>query len=121
MLNNYGVQEANPIDNNATREWCAKASADGILLDWTDKRLARIVRLRLITDPGFPYWDVSYCVGETTEGKPCRVNLPFDQLPRRGMRAAIVAHAKRDKVYALDSGCEVWVYRYATMGATRIK
>lgn len=29
---------------------------------WTEPGL-KIVRLRLISDPGFPVWDVSYCEG----------------------------------------------------------
>jgi hypothetical protein len=73
-------------------------------VDWTDRRLRRITRLRLLTDPGFPAWDVSYCHGELVDGSPCRVQLPFDQLPRRGMREAIVKHAIRDGVHAKRLG-----------------
>jgi hypothetical protein len=69
---------------------------------WTEPGL-RISRLRLLSDPGFPMWDVSYCHG-VLDGKPVEVNLPFHQLPKRGMRAALVAYAKRDGIYAHGIG-----------------
>ena len=62
-----------------------------------------VCRLRLLSDPGFPVWDVSYCHG-TLNGEPVNVGLPFNQLPKRGMRRAIVQHAKRDGVYAHGLG-----------------
>ena len=73
-------------------------------IHWNDERLARITILRLLSDPGFPFWDVSYCHGETKDGKPCPVILPFDQLPKRGRARAIVEEAKRDGVYAKGLG-----------------
>lgn len=73
-------------------------------VDWADPELAKITRLRLLTDVGFPSWDVSYCHGVMRDGTACTVLLPFDQLPRRGMKAAIIEHAKRDKVYAKGLG-----------------
>ena len=69
-------------------------------VDWTVKGLY-ITRLRLIGDGGV--LDVSYCYGQL-DGKPVRVNLPFDQLPLRGHKRAIVEFAKRDKVYAQGLG-----------------
>jgi hypothetical protein len=46
---------------------------------------------------------VSYCHGEVG-GKPVRVELPFSQLPKKGMGGAIVRHAKRDGVHAKNLG-----------------
>ncbi|MGW8177561.1 MAG: hypothetical protein ACWGQW_02030 [bacterium] len=63
----------------------------------------KITRLRLLSDPGFPVWDVSYCHGELN-GKPVDVQLPFFQLPKRGMLKYIVAMAKKDKVFAKGTG-----------------
>jgi len=54
---------------------------------WTEPGLT-ITRLRLVSDPGFPFWDVSYCHG-TWKGEKVVVCLPFDQLPKRGMRQAL--------------------------------
>lgn len=90
------AQETNPIDRGMLDLiWRAMDH-----VDWTDPKLARIVRLRLLTDPGYPEWDVSYCVGILKNGTAVHVTLPFDQLPRKHMRRAIVLHAKRDGVYA---------------------
>ena len=95
-MNTYGAHETSPIDS-VTRDFCSKAEK---AVDWTDPSLKRIVRLRLLSDPGYPAWDVSYCVGELQDGTPVRVQLPFSQLPRKGMRGAIVEYAKKDGIHA---------------------
>lgn len=69
---------------------------------WTAKGL-KVTRFRLLSDPGFPMWDVSYCHGELN-GKPVDVSLPFFQLPKYGWKKAIVEHAKRDGVFAKGLG-----------------
>jgi hypothetical protein len=80
-------------------EWSDRvASAESI--DWTDPRLRRVVRFRLLTDPGFPMYDVSYCFGVDLDGKTVEVVLPFDQLPKRTWKSAIVECARRDGVHA---------------------
>jgi hypothetical protein len=59
---------------------------------WTEPGLV-VERLRLLSDQGFPYWDVSYCCGRI--GKELvEVQLPFSQLPKRGMRAALYREAR---------------------------
>lgn len=52
-----------------------------------------ITRLRLLSDPGYPAWDVSYCHG-MLDGNPVVVDLPFDQLPKRAMKRALYARAQ---------------------------
>ena len=69
---------------------------------WTAKGL-KITRLRMLSDQGFPFWDVSYCHG-VLNGEPVTVALPFHQLPKRGRNKAIVEYAKRDNVYAKGLG-----------------
>lgn len=69
---------------------------------WTEVK--QITRLRLLSDRGFPMWDVSYCKGITKDGDECYVTLPFHQLPKRGMKAEIVRLAKQDGVFAKDIG-----------------
>ena len=69
---------------------------------WTEPGL-RITRFRLLSDPGFPAWDVSYCHGFVGD-EPVSVALPFDQLPKRGWARAVVEHAKRDGVHAKRLG-----------------
>lgn len=94
------VNEVNGLEN--PKEY---GSVDrSVQVDWSDSRLARITRLRLLSDPGLGFWDVSYCHGELKDGTPCRVIVGFSQLPKRGRMAAIVAAAKRDGVYAKGLG-----------------
>lgn len=73
--------------------------------DWADPALAKIVRLRMLTDRGFPFYDVSYCWGVLKDGTKVKVDLPFSQLPKRSFgggsyKLAILAYARRDGVYA---------------------
>lgn len=99
-MSKYGEQETNPLEGK-TRDFVMEAVE---YVDWTDPNLKRVVRLRLLSDPGFPMWDVSYCVGEMKDGKAVHVQLPFDQLPKKGMRGMIVKWAKQDKVFAQGLG-----------------
>lgn len=69
---------------------------------WNTRGL-RVTRLRLLSDPGFPFWEVSYCHG-VLNGEPVSVILPFCELPKRGRNRAIVNYAKKDKVYAHGLG-----------------
>jgi hypothetical protein len=62
-------------------------------VSWTEPGL-EITRLRLLSDPGFPAWDVSYCHG-ILDGRHVDVELPFSDLPKRGMRSALYAEAKK--------------------------
>ena len=101
MLNNkntYGCNETNPMTPGEHAETLVGH------VHWDSPALARITRLRLLSDPGYPAWDVSYCYGRTHKGEKVIVCLPFSELPKRNMRKAIVAHAKRDGVYAKGLG-----------------
>ena len=69
-------------------------------VSWKNPDLKRIIRLRLLTDRDFPFYDVSYCHGQLKDGSYVDVQLPFSQLPKRLYRKAIVDYAKRDKVFA---------------------
>lgn len=79
--------ETNPITNehrkirdNITEE-----------VDLTDPRLVRITRLRLLTDPGFPMWDLSYCYGKLKDGSDVRVSLPQWQFSRKNLNGDLIA------------------------------
>jgi len=98
---NYGHLESNGLTNGAQYH---SAYNEAETVDWRDKRLAKITRLRLLGDYGFPMWDVSYCHGILKDGSPANVELPFHQIPRRGFKRFIIAQAKRDKVYAKGLG-----------------
>jgi hypothetical protein len=73
-------------------------------VDWTDKRLAKIVRLRLLSDPGFPWWDTSYCHGQLKDGSYVNVAFPWFQLPKGKVNKTIVWWAKKEGVYAKGLG-----------------
>jgi len=62
-------------------------------VDWTAPGLT-ITRLRLLSDPGFPAWDVSYCHG-VLNGRHVDVELPFSQLPKFKMKAALYKEAQK--------------------------
>ncbi len=61
-------------------------------VDWTTDGL-EITRLRLLSDPGFPFFDVSYCHG-VLDGRHVNVRVPFSQLPKRNMKAVLYQEAK---------------------------
>lgn len=88
MQNLYGAMETNSLTNKQ-RESQANAKRS---VCWTTPGLY-ITRLRLLSDLGFPEWDVSYCYGEI-KGESVIVNLPFSQLPKYGMRAELFKEAK---------------------------
>lgn len=60
---------------------------------WTTPGL-EITRLRLLSDPGFPAWDVSYCHG-VLNGRHVNVELPFSQLPKYGMKSWLYKEAQK--------------------------
>lgn len=102
MRDLYGTKETNSISDwlpagTDLSEYLKKVEET---VEWTDNRLARITRLRLLSDPGFPVWDVSYCWGELKDGTPVYVDLPFSQLSKGRINAEIIAHARRDRVFA---------------------
>ena len=103
--NSYGVIETNSLPDRYHEEL-----TQGSIL-WSDKRLAKVIRLRLLSDPGVGIWDVSYCDGRLVDGTKVQVILPFHQLRRnfRGdftkvINAQIIAYAKKDGVYAKGLG-----------------
>lgn len=75
----YGVKEDNPL-------WMTGISHDEVRFDLGVFNLAgkdaegkfyvkELVRLRLLTDPGFPWWDISYCYGRLQTGELVRVDI----------------------------------------------
>ena len=71
-------------------------------VDWSEPGL-KVIRLRILTDRDYPFWDVSYCHG-MLDGRPVRVQLPFDRLPKRGFKKFIVECAKKEKIFAKGLG-----------------
>lgn len=96
----YGVQESNGITDeiHAFRD-----SIDGeVALD--DPALARIVRLRLLGERGYPMFDLSYCYGVLKDGTAVRVQLPVSRFPVRGFERSVVEMCKSVGVYGKGLG-----------------
>lgn len=71
------------------------------LVPLSDKRVRHIERLRLLTSPGCPVWDVSYVWGSGTGRKELfRVDLGVHQFPRQGLTGALIATFKEAGRYA---------------------
>lgn len=88
----YGVKESNPL-------WMTGISHDEVRFDLGVYNLGgkdengqfyvrELVRLRLLTDRDFPWWDISYCYGRLRTGELVRVSLGVHQInkPRVGGR-----------------------------------
>jgi len=100
-MSDYGVSETNGLGPGVGASFHREERVD---VYWTDKRLDKVTRLRLLSDPGFPLWDVSYCYGVLKDGRLARVGLPFGQIPKRGFQRFIVEEAKKEGVYAKGIG-----------------
>jgi hypothetical protein len=80
MMNPYGVREANNI---AEADYDHTAVDYSYKVDLSDERLVRIDRIRLLTEPGFPMYDLSYCWGTLDDGRHVPVDLGRYQFTRR--------------------------------------
>lgn len=101
--NVYGAQEVGGLLDGGAYHKAHHENHAG-LVDWRDPRLARVTRLRLLSDPGYPEWDVSYCHGVLKDGRNCDVQVPFSSLPRRLYQRVIVQYAIKDGVHAKKLG-----------------
>jgi len=70
----------------------------------TDPRLAKVDRLRLISDPDTPWWDLSYCYGTLHNGDHVRIQMPVWQFPKTNLKRYIVEICKECGVYAKGLG-----------------
>lgn len=79
--------------NTLTDQPYRVSDLSGKVLSYDDPRLMGIVRLRYISDPGFPMWDFSYCWGLDADGDVVRVTPPAAvyQIPKRRPASAIIA------------------------------
>ena len=64
---------------------------------WSTKGLD-ITRLRVLTEPGYPVMDVSYCYG-MLNGEHVEVQLPFSQIPKYNHKAWLIKQAKDRKIF----------------------
>ena len=97
----YGVNETNPL-------WTSEVTHETIEVYTTlgDPDLARITRLRLLTDPGCPFFDISYCYGVMKDGRHARIeggHMPVS-LGRRTLKRDLIEWARAEGAYAKGLG-----------------
>lgn len=101
LARDYGVQEENPL-------WMSEATHENVdyneYVTLGDPRLTRIVRLRLLTDPGSPFFDISYCYGQLKDGRYVRLSGAPQSISRRNPKGDLLAWAKEEKAYAKGLG-----------------
>lgn len=95
----YGVNETNPL-------WASEVTHETIEEHVTlgDPRLERITRLRLLTEPGFPYYDISYVYGVLKDGRHCRIDGAPMHLSRKAPKRDLIEWAKEEGAYAKGLG-----------------
>ena len=97
----YGVNETNPI-------WMSEATHENV--DYSihctlgDARLKRVVRLRLLTEPGYPYFDVSYVYGQLHDGTYVRLSGAPTQLGRKTLKRDLIHWAREEGAWAKGLG-----------------
>jgi hypothetical protein len=95
----YGVNETNPL-------WASEVTHKTIEVHCSlgDPRLERITRLRLLTEPGYPYFDISYVYGVLKDGRHCRIDGAPMHLGRKTLKRDLIAWAKEEGAYAKGLG-----------------
>jgi hypothetical protein len=92
-VNRPSVGETNGLVNGIAYHNDRHSQDEGIkTVCWTAAGL-EITRLRLLSDQGYPFWDVSYCHG-VLNGVNVDVRLPFSQLPKRNTKSWLYNEAK---------------------------
>lgn len=113
-MNTYGVRETNPLGPEG-HDW--SRFADGAMtLAQLQAAGGRVSRLRMLTEPGTPFLDVSYVHGVLPNGQQVHINLQDSPHLRKGRGSEpymsdMIGWAKREGVYGkaigmLDRG--VW-------------
>lgn len=99
----YGVQ-TNEYLGSAEIKSLHEEVDHNIVVRLADPQLVKIVRLKLLTDRGCPFYDVSYCYGRLADGRLVRVDIGDYQLPKRGLTRRLVQLAKDAKRYGKELG-----------------
>jgi hypothetical protein len=102
----YGVQMNEPLGSYEEIADLRESIDHTRVVEWDDPDLVEILRFRLIgctRSPEYPFWDISYCYGRLRTGERCRVDFPFQQLPRN-WKPALVARGREAGVYVKGLG-----------------
>ena len=100
----YGVLESNGIDSVPEHIRNAERTE---YVSLTDPNLARVDRLRLVSDFDTPWWDISYCWGTMEDGTAVRVDMEGIEITRglgKSITRQVVEHCKELGVYAKGLG-----------------
>jgi hypothetical protein len=90
--------ETNGLQNGHSYHKERRSQEGGVAsVCWSTKGL-EITRLRLLSDPNYPAWDVSYCHG-ILNGRHVDVTLPFSTLPKRAWKTALYKEASSTGVF----------------------
>lgn len=97
----YGVNETNPL-------WASESTHHNVDFDeyvtLGDPRLERITRLRLLTEPGYPYFDISYVYGVLKDGRHIRISGAPMHLGRKTIKRDLISWAKEEGAFAKGLG-----------------
>lgn len=97
----YGAWETNGLEDGRAYHESVDYTEEVAL---RDDRLVRVTRLRLVSDPGHPVWDLSYCHGELKDGRTVQVQLPSTRFSKKHLKTDIVTMCKREGVFAKGLG-----------------
>lgn len=97
----YGVTETNPIEYVDGEHPCTLLQGE---VGLGDPDLARITRLRMLTERGYPFMDISYCYGVLKDGTPVRVQVTAGGIRRGRIKADLIAWARSEGAYAKGLG-----------------
>jgi hypothetical protein len=106
IASQYGVQESNPLPDGG-HDW-SLFEQDVYSLNRLQAEGGKVVRLRMLTEAGFPFLDISYCHGRLPNGRMVHINITCGQ-PRKGRNSEpymsdLIAWAKAEGVYAKGLG-----------------
>lgn len=98
----YGVNETNGIED--PNGWIEHLQTMTETVRLGDPRLARVTRLRLLTERGYPYMDISYCHGVLKDGSNVRIQADVNSVSRKSPKAGLIAWAQREGAFAKGLG-----------------
>lgn len=101
MDSKYGVTQTNGIEDVSAWQTFVSEAGTSYL---GDPELARITRLRLLTERGYPYFDISYCYGELKDGTSVRLDGMPMHLSRRNPKGDLIKLAQEAGVFAKGLG-----------------
>ena len=101
LARDYGAFET----NNLASTGISHEDTTNVTLDWNDPKLAEIIRIRFLSDRGFPLYDVSYVLGRDVDGNQVRVALPRHQYGKRTYLSELYADARADGIRSLNRLC----------------